>query len=237
MDRWRRETPETIIVVDFSQKIGEPFLSISPFGCLNIHPSILPCYRGAAPIQRAIINGDLSTGVSVFRLVQEMDAGPLLASSALKIGDDDNFGEIAEKLAVEGSRLLLNGLELFRQGRISFKEQDHENATFAPRITKAETELSWKYPSKKVHDLVRAMNPVPGCFLLVSGKRLKIWETRMLPDSGEPGEIIGFHGGNPVIACLTGALELVQVQPEGKKISGGAEWMRGSSFKKGDRLI
>ena len=101
----------------------------------------------------------------------------------------------------------------------------------------SESELSWESPSKKVHDLVRAMNPVPGCFLFVCGKRLKLWKTRLFPDSGKPGDIIGFHEGYPVVACLTGAVELVEVQPEGKKRTGGAEWIRGFSLKKGDMLI
>lgn len=236
LDLFTRKAPYSIIVVDFVQKIAEPFLSLDPLGCLNIHPSLLPAYRGAAPIQRSIINGDSSTGVTVFRLVPEMDAGPVLLSKGIQVGDDDTFGVVAEKLAVEGSRLLLEGVELFHQGRISLKEQDHENASVAPRISRTETELSWEFPSKKVHDLVRAMNPVPGCYVFVCGKRLKIWETKLVPDSGTPGDIIGFHEGNPVIACRAGAVELVEVQVEGKKRTVGSDWIRGSSLKKGDTL-
>lgn len=237
LDLYARKTPWSIIVVDFAQKIAEPFLSLYPVGCINIHPSLLPSYRGAAPIQRAIINGDSLIGVTVFRLVPEMDAGPTLISGIFPIGDEETFGEVAGKLAVEGSRLLLEGLELLRQGRISFKEQDHENVSFAPRISKSETELSWENPSQKVHDLVRGMNPVPGCFLFVCGKRLKVWKTRIFPASGKPGNIIGFHEGNPIVACRTGSVELIEVQIEGKKRAKGAEWIRGSSLKKGDMLI
>lgn len=236
LDLFGKRPPESIVVIDFAQKISEPFLSLSPVGCLNIHPSLLPSYRGAAPIQRSIMNGDPATGVTVFRLVPEMDAGPVLALKAFPTGDDETFGEVAEKLAAEGSRLLLEGLELLRQGRISFKEQVHENASFAPRISKSETELSWENPSRKVHDLVRAMNPVPGSFVFVHGKRLKIWKTGLLPDTGEPGVITGFRDGNPVVACLAGAVEVIEVQLEGKKRTGGAEWIRGSSLKKGDTL-
>ena len=123
-----------------------------------------------------------------------------------------------------------------RQGRISFKEQDHEKASFAPRILKVDTELSWETPSKKIHDHVRAMNPGPGCHVFVRGKRLKIWKTRSFQVSGEAGSIIGFHEGNPVIACCPGSVELVEVQAEGKRRTAGADWVRGSSFKKGDML-
>ncbi len=234
--QYKIEHPACIVVVDFAQKIGEPFLSLSGPGCLNIHPSLLPAYRGAAPVQRAIMNGENTTGVTVFRLVPRMDAGPILASRSFAIGPDETFGDISERLAVQGSRLLLNSLELFRQGRISFKEQEHENASLAPRISKSETELRWERPSKNVHDLVRAMNPVPGCFVFLGARRLKVWRTRISDLSGEAGEIAGFLDGHPVIACGTGSVALLEVQQEGKRKTDGADWLRGTDLKKGDKL-
>lgn len=235
-DHYRLEHPACIVVVDFAQKIGEPFLSLSQPGCLNIHPSLLPSYRGAAPIQRAIMNGENTTGVTVFRLVPRMDAGPILVSRSFAIGPEDTFGEISEMLAVQGSRLLLDGLELFSQGRISLKEQEHEKASLAPRISKSETELRWENPSKNVHDLVRAMNPVPGCFVFFGARRLKIWRTRISDLSGEAGEIVGFLDGDPVVACGTGSVVLLEVQQEGKRKTDGADWLRGTDLKKGDKL-
>ncbi|MDO9508206.1 MAG: methionyl-tRNA formyltransferase [Thermovirgaceae bacterium] len=236
MDLYKGESPACILVVDFAQKIGEPFLSLPQPGCLNIHPSLLPAYRGSAPIQRAIMNGETRTGVTVFRLVPQMDAGPVLASTHIVIGCEDTFGDISELLAVQGTRLLLDGLELLCQGRISLKEQDHENASFAPRIFRSETELRWENPSKQVHDLVRAMNPVPGCFVFVGVRRLKIWKTRISDLSGEPGEIAGFLDGNPVVACGAGSVVLVEVQQEGKRRTDGAGWLRGINLKKGDKV-
>jgi methionyl-tRNA formyltransferase len=231
-----KECPCCILVVDFAQKIGEPFLSTGPPGCLNIHPSLLPAYRGSAPIQRALMKGEIMTGVTVFRLVEEMDAGPVLASVATDIGPDDTSGDLSEVLSVKGSRLLVDSLELYSRGRISFEEQRHEKATFAPRIQKSETKLSWEKPSIEVHNLVRAMNPAPGTYVIINGKRLKIWKTRPCQESGEPGVILGSIPGNPVVACREGSVELIEVQHEGKNRTDGASWIRGTSFGKGDVL-
>ena len=230
------ERPFCIFVIDFSQLIGEPFISMAGPGCLNIHPSLLPAYRGAAPIQRAIMNGDRETGVTVFRLAREMDAGPVLISSRVEIGVNETFGDLMEILAVEGSRIALDGLELFRRGRISFKEQKHEEASFAPRITKQETELRWEKPSRAVHDLVRSLNPHPGSFFRCKEKRIKIWRTRMRSENGVPGEIIASTEVNPVVACGQGSVELVEVQEEGRRRTDGASWARGRSIRKGDLL-
>jgi methionyl-tRNA formyltransferase len=233
---FEEEKPFCVFVIDFSQMIGEPFLSMPEPGCLNIHPSLLPAYRGAAPIQRAIMNGEKETGVTVFRLVGDIDAGPILISSKAKIGDEDTFGDMAEALAVEGSGIALEGLELFRRGRISFREQLHEKATFAPRISKRETEIRWEIPSGEVHDLVRSLNPYPGSHFLFQGKRTKLWKTRRGSLEGVPGEVIDFSDGNPLVACGEGSVELVEVQAEGRRRTDGASWARGRGFMKGDML-
>lgn len=236
LERLGAEKPSCIFVVDFSQIIGDPFLSLPEPGCINIHPSLLPAYRGAAPVQRAIMNGDIKTGVTVFRLAEEMDSGPILVSSGIDIGPDDTFGDLLEVLAREGSRIAIDGLEFFYRGRISFREQDHVKASYAPRISKQETELSWEKPSREVHDLVRSLNPVPGSFVIVRGKRHKIWKTRICEDPGRPGEITGLRNGNPVVGCASGSVELVEVQVEGRKTTDGGSWFRGTSMVKGDIL-
>ncbi|HRV71404.1 MAG TPA: methionyl-tRNA formyltransferase [Thermovirgaceae bacterium] len=235
-DLFEKERPCCVVVVDFVQKIGEPFLSTGPPGCLNIHPSLLPAYRGSAPVQRALMNGEVITGVTVFRLVEEMDAGPVMGSVEVEIGPDDTSGDLFEVLSLKGSRLLVDGLKLYSKGRIPFKEQRHEKATFAPRIQKSETKLSWEKPSIYLHNLVRAMNPSPGTYVLINGKRLKIWKTRPHQESGEPGEILDSVPGNPVVACREGSIELIEVQQEGKNRADGASWIRGTSFRKGDIL-
>jgi len=236
LDSFRDEKPFCFIVVDFSQIIGEPFLSMPEPGCLNIHPSLLPEYRGAAPIQRAIMNGEKETGVTVFRLSSEVDAGPVLLASRVGIGEEDTFGDLAETLAVEGSRLAVEGLSLFEKGRISFREQEHGRATFAPKVTRQETVIRWEKNSREVHDLVRSLNPYPGSHFDFRGKRTKLWRTRLREDEGSPGEVIGFPGGVPLVACGEGSVELVEVQAEGRRRTDGAGWSRGRALKKGDML-
>jgi len=236
--RFRKLTPELLIVVDFSQFVKEPFLSAKPTGCINIHPSLLPEYRGSAPVQRAIMNGEKTTGVTVFQLTADMDAGPVLVRESVEIPPRATAGDMSFLLAETGSRILIDGLKLFYEGRISFTEQQHEQASFAPRIDKQEAHLSWENPSRKVHDLVRAMNPSPGGYVLVHGKRIKIWRTETLETGSVncgPGVFVGVDDqGDPIVSCAEGLLVLRDVQPEGRSRMDGSAWIRGSGLEKGD---
>lgn len=228
--------PACILIVDFGQKIREPFLSAPAWGCLNIHPSLLPAYRGAAPVQRALLNGEAVTGVSLFRLVEEMDAGPVLLQEEWAIGEKASAGEILEILAEKGSELYLLGVKCLNEGSCEYRDQDSESASYAPKIANNEAECSWSRPSRSIIATVRAMNPSPGAFVLIHGKRVKIWEAVSHSSSGQPGEILDFVEGCPVVAASEGAVVLLSIQPEGKKRLGGAEWARGIRLKKGDFL-
>lgn len=228
--------PRAILVVDFGQKIPEPYLSAPPFGCLNIHPSLLPLYRGAAPVQRSLLNGDAVTGVTLFRLVEQMDAGPILFQEEHIPGGMETAGELMDILAEKGSKLFLLGVKCFIEGTCSFKEQNSESATYAPKISNNEAELSWNAPALRTVNAVRAFNPAPGAFVVTGSKRLKIWNAKRSPLSGAPGEILGFDEGFPVVGTAEGAVVLLTVQPEGKRKLGGAEWARGLRLKKGDFL-
>jgi methionyl-tRNA formyltransferase len=237
LDTPRKEWPDVIIVVDFGQKIKEPILSAPTFGCINIHPSLLPAYRGAAPIQRALMDGKEETGVTVFRLVDAMDAGPILAQRRYPISPDATAGQLCEALAREGSHLLLEVLEGLSKGSIREEPQDESEATYAPKITKDEALIRWGEPSKRVHDLVRALNPAPGAFTFAHGKILKIWRASIANGiCGKPGEIVEIEGGRPVVACGKGGVVLLEVQQEGKEPRDAAAWWRGARLKKGDAL-
>ena len=231
----KKAPPLAILVVDFGQKIPEPYLSAPLEGCLNIHPSLLPRYRGAAPVQRALMNGDSVTGVSLFRLVEEMDAGPVLLQEEFAAGEL-SAGELLEALAEIGGKLFLLGVKCLIEGSCAFKEQDSESVSYAPKIEKNEAEIFWDQPATNVVNRVRALNPSPGAFFFMGKKRVKIWGARLSGMAGASGEIIGFDGDLPVAGTAEGAVVLVSVQPEGGRRISGAEWARGLRLEKGDFL-
>ena len=232
LDMAQKEPPDVIVVVDFGQKIKEPILSAPTFGCINIHPSLLPAYRGAAPIQRAIIDGKKETGVTIFRLVNAMDAGPILAQRRYPISPDGPRASSARPWP-EGSRLLL---EVWRVCLGSIRgTSGRTEATYAPKIAKEEASYDGMNP-QSVHDLVR-LKPGLGAFTFARGKILKIWRTSLADGiCGKPGEIIKVEKGRPVVACGEGGVVLLEVQQEGKAPRDAASWWRGARLKEGDVL-
>lgn len=229
--------PDLALVVDFSRLIKDPLLNGPRFGCFNIHPSLLPSYRGAAPIQRALIDGQTRTGVTLFRLVEKMDAGPILAQASAQIGPEQTAGDLTENLAHEGSQIFLKSLECICGGYAEYIAQDDKDSTIAPKLDKSEERLDWNETCERVHNRVRALNPAPGAYCVHAGKRLKIWRTRPVAGAFRVAARIElFEGGYPVVACASGGLLLLEVQPEGRKPTLGDEWARGSRVKEGDLL-
>ena len=226
------DDPAIIFVIDFGQIIREPFLSRM---CLNIHPSLLPEYRGAAPIQRALLDGRAFTGVSVFRLAEAMDAGDIFGQERTEIRPDENASELYMRLAEMGCEIAAEAVKNIDS--LSFTPQDDSKATYAQKIAKPEFELLFTMPAKKFTDTVRALDMSGGAFAVIRGKRVKIWRAVLREDIRAK-----FHGqildcsGNPVIACADFGVELAEVQSEGKNRVSGAEWMRGLRLKQGDIL-
>lgn len=230
----RDDPPDAIFVVDFGQVVREPFLSAPRWGCLNIHPSLLPRWRGAAPIQRALMNGDPEAGVTVFRLVPEMDAGPILRQAALPIGPDATASTLYGELSSLGADLAFDGLRALAEGTSSFKEQDASRATHAPKLSREEFEVSWAWPAERVHNAVRGLDASGGAFVPFRGERLKLWRTLPVDGTGEPGRTLRLERDGPVIACGTGAVRLEEVQAPGKRRTGGGDWARGARLNVGD---
>ena len=231
------DPPDLALVVDFSRFIRDPLLNGPRLGCFNIHPSLLPAYRGAAPIQRVLMDGLDQTGVTLFRLVEKMDAGPILSQKAVPVGLETTAGELAEILAHEGSQIFLKSLEYLCGGYAEYIAQDESLATFAPKIDREEERLAWSEPALKLHNRVRALNPSPGAYCVFSRKRLKIWKTRPLEGTNPGnGTVTGFAERFPVVGCGNGGLVLLEVQPEGKGPLRGDDWARGSRIKEGDRF-
>jgi methionyl-tRNA formyltransferase len=184
------------------------------------------------------MNGDRRSGITVFKLVKKMDAGPILLQEEVEIPINATAGEMLEFMAVKGGKILLDALQLFLEGKIVPKDQREEEATYAPKIDKAESKLSWDLPSEKFHNIVRALNPNPGAYLMYRGKRLKIWKTLMANAvEGAPGQVVALDKGFPVVSCGEGAVTLMEVQMEGRKRQDGASWFLGAGLKEGDMIL
>lgn len=229
--------PDLILVIDFSQLIREPFLNGPRLGCLNVHPSLLPRWRGAAPIQRALMNGDCETGVTVFRLVSEMDAGPILGQARIAVDLSMGAVELFDILALMGSQIAVRGVKSLIEGSCQFSDQNSEYITHAGKISKYEAHLSWNQNNLVIHNTVRALNSSIGTFIIVKEKRLKLWRTFPVAGEGKAGEIIDFIDSEPVVACAEGALRLSEVQMEGKRRVSAAEWIKSSRLTIGEVLV
>ena len=212
LDALATNTPDIIFVIDFGQIIKPPFLDAM---CLNIHPSLLPKYRGAAPIQRALLNGESVTGVSVFRLVKAMDAGEILAHEKFVVPENYSASDLYITLAEIGCRITAEALEKFPD--LKFTPQDDSQASYADKLNKSEFELSQSMTAKKFCATVRALDMSGGAYIVLDGKRVKIW--RACLSSGD--------NKNPELACSDSNVELLEVQSEGKKRTTGQEWARG----------
>lgn len=209
----------------FGQLIKEPLLSELPM--LNVHPSLLPRWRGAAPVERAIMSGDSETGVCVMRLVAGLDSGPVAMRETTPIDPDENFESLAGRLAEIGGRLLVEGLAAARRGEIEWEEQGEEGLTYAEKIEADDRQIKPAETAVKIHDQVRALTPHIGAWLpLGEEERLGVRGTTIL-DSGPAEGQFGEREGWPVLGCGEGALRLDRVQPPGKKEMDGDAWLRG----------
>ncbi|MDY4032230.1 MAG: methionyl-tRNA formyltransferase [Pyramidobacter sp.] len=233
---YESEKPELILVIDFGQKVGEPWLHGPRCGCINIHPSLLPRYRGAAPVQRALMSGETETGVSLFRLVEKMDAGPVWLQGRCPIGPEENAGELLERMAVAGARLFTENVASLLNETAALTPQDEALATVAAKIDKSEARLDLALGAQKLHDLVRGLCPAPGAYVTFRGRRVKILETRVAlhPDAGS-GKIFA-AGGRLFLGTPQGALELLTVQPEGKRPMAAGDWGKGLHLEKDETL-
>ena len=241
--------PDLGVVVAYGKILPAWLLSLPKYGCLNVHASLLPSYRGPAPIQRAIMAGDKKVGVTIQIMEEGLDTGDILAQSALSIEPDDTAGTIEKKLQKSGSQLLVKTIPDFVAGKISPANQDESAATYASKVEKDEAQIRWDEPAEKIRDLIRALNPHPGSFTLFRGKRLKVWRAQIVKNlelsalasefgsSGEvaPGTIIYLSKGL-VATTATDPLELVEVQPEARNRMRDAEFVRGYRVKIGEKL-
>ena len=227
------------VVIAYGRILPSDVLEGPRLGCLNLHASILPKYRGAAPIQWAIAQGETETGITLMKMDAGLDTGPMLETWTLSIGEDETAGELAPRLGELAARAVREGIPRFLRGELEEKKQDDAAATLAPILTKDHGTIDWTKPARSVHAHVRGMNPWPLGQTSLRGKRVLVHRTTLVQgatSTAAPGTVILADKSRVVIACGAGALELTQVQLEGKKPMRGADWFLGRGVAEGDVL-
>ncbi|MBO5992528.1 MAG: methionyl-tRNA formyltransferase [Acidaminococcaceae bacterium] len=230
--------PDFIVVAAFGQFLTQEILDIPVYGCINVHGSLLPKYRGAAPIQYAIIKGEKETGVTIMRMEKGMDTGAMYSKVTVPIDEEMNFARLHDELMEKGAKLLTETLPKIADG-LQPEEQDEREATYATLISKDMARIDWTSSAQAVHDRVRGFDPAPGAFTnLPDGKLLKIWETRVTGDRTEAaaGTVISVSKKEFSVACGEGVLSILTVQPESKKRMPAAVFLNGRGVKAGDVL-
>ncbi len=214
--------PDLGVVAAYGKMLPDPLLALPRLGMINVHASLLPAYRGAAPIHRAVMAGETETGITIIRLVREMDAGPMLRRAALPIDPDDDAETLERALAALGAVTLLQAVDDLESGRAAEEEQDHARATFAPRLTRADGAIDWIRTAGQVHDQVRGLHPWPRAFSHLGGARYLIHRTAVVePPAGAaaaPGQVLEAAGDRLVVAAGSGtAVAILEIQPEGRR--------------------
>lgn len=231
---------DLFVVVAYGEIIKQHLLDMPKLACINLHASLLPKYRGAAPIQRSIMEGESETGITIMHMVKKMDAGDMIEQIKVEIDPEMSYEELEAALCVVGKQGLLKVIREFAEGVPTSTAQDISKVTFAPKLELEDCEIKWDHSAQQIHDLVRGVNPHPGawCYVTVQGeqKRLKIFKTHIVDQKGPPGAILNIasHKGNLIVAAKDKSLELVEIQLEGKKRMSSEDLMRGiarSEFK------
>ena len=221
------------IVVAYGKLLPESFLNLTKKGFINIHASILPSWRGAAPIQRAIINLDKKTGISVMKINNKLDSGPVCNKYEIEIKKQDNSETISEKLSLIASEKILDEIDNIIDGKANFIDQEHDKATYANKIEKTEGKINWNIKAEEILGLINGLFPSPGAWFTFKGERYKILKAEVGNSKGEPGIVLG---QNLEIGCKEGSLKITEIQREGKKVQKIGEFLLGSRIKKGSNL-
>lgn len=232
----RRERPDALLVAAYGQILPMPLLESATKGGINLHASVLPKYRGAAPIQRAILAGETATGISLIQMDKGMDSGDLIAVVGTHIGPDETYGDLETRLAEIAARIAADWVPTIVRGDYPRAEQNHSGATYAPKVEKSEAELSPARPGDEEYDRFRAFTPSPGAFLRSRWGLLRISKARRDLRGGEPGTILN-SSASLLIAFSRGSIELLELQPEGKKKMTGLDFANGVRLQPGTRVL
>lgn len=228
--------PDLIVVVAFGVILPGWVLELPSMGCINLHPSLLPKYRGPAPVPWAILNGEKKTGVTTIFVTGKVDAGDIILQREVEIDSADTSESLSHRLSEAGSVLLAETIAAFEKGHVKGKPQDEKQATWTRQITKEDGRIDWTKPAEEIHNQVRAMQPWPGAFTSAGSKLIKICRTKMAhsgSDSGRPGEIIAYLRDGCLVKTGKGCLVINEVHPAGRRRMGILEYCRGNALEKG----
>jgi methionyl-tRNA formyltransferase len=232
--------PDVIAVTAYGQILPGSILQVPPHGCLNVHASLLPRYRGAAPIQWALLNGDTETGVTIMKMDAGMDTGAILSQEKLPILAEDNSRTLHDRLSRAGAELLVKTIPEYLEGKVQPRPQPVEGVVYAPKIQKKDGQIDWQQPARLIWNRVRAMVPWPGAFthleFMQRRELLKIWDAEIAAESGPHGRVIRADKGGIIVGCGSQALRLLQVQLEGGRRMSAQEFLAGHPLHPGNPL-
>jgi len=224
---------DLVIVVAYGQIIPKNFLELAKLGFINIHASLLPKWRGAAPIQRAIMNRDTKTGVSIMKIEEKLDSGPVLSVKELDLDQNITYGEVEKKISIAGASLLIESLKKIEDGEAKFIDQAHSEATYAKKINKNETKINWNLDARKVLAHIHGMSPNPGAWFEYENERFKILRADKSSASGSPGTVLD---ENLTIACNLDSIQILEIQRQGKNNQVAKDFLLGKKIRKGSIL-
>ena len=234
LKNFKKLSPDVVIVVAYGQIIPRFFLDTVKFGFINIHASLLPKWRGAAPIQRAIMNEDKKIGISIMKIEEQLDSGPLLDSKEFNLDKNATHGDIEKKLSLEGASLMIKNLKTIRAKKLKFIEQDHTKATYAKKIDKNETKINWKTNCSKVLAHIHGLSPSPGAWFEFQKERYKVLRAKISSKSGKPGHVLD---ENLTIGCELNSIQILELQRQGKNIQTTKEFLLGKKIVAGTILV
>ena len=225
--------PDLVVVVAYGKILPEKLLNIDKLLFINVHASLLPKWRGAAPIQRAIMNMDSETGISIMKIVPQLDAGPVMLQEKIKISQEMSYEDLSKKMSSIAAKLILNSINLIKIDKANFIEQKESEASYAKKIDKKESRINWNEDASNIIAKINALNPNPGCWFDLSGSRIKILKATEVKMNGKPGVILN---EDMTIACSKNAIQILEIQKEGKRKITVQEFLRGNKLKTGFTL-
>ena len=225
--------PDIVVVVAYGKIIPKRFLNLAKEGFINVHASLLPKWRGAAPIQRSIMNLDNETGVSIMKITEDLDAGPVMHQGKILINQNIDAKTLSNVLSKLGAKALMDSINKIANGTAKFEEQDHGAATYAKKISKAESKIHWDISAKKILAKINGLNPNPGAWFQYKEERFKIWKAEIIDGSGEPGKTLD---DILTIACKESSIKILEIQKEGKSRQKTNQFLLGNKIKQGESI-